>query len=146
MKKLILSSLAVLGLSAAFVAPAEAQVLVNSTAPGASITGAASFTNFNGSTSAVAGEVTYPSRVYATDVVVTIGDGTGTGILGAAIDGNVVLTILNVGVTTALQVATPDTTVEGAVSADLVALDPATSPGLNQYVSIVRAWQSGGLD
>jgi hypothetical protein len=146
MKKLILSSVAFLGLFGAFVAPAQAQILVNSTPTGGSITGAASFTNFNGSTSAIAGEVTFPANVYAVDVVVT----PSAVLSGGAATGDVILGILTVGSTAAPTVISPTTgtSVESAVAAAITGVPTAgaTTPNLNTQVSLIRAWTSGGLN
>ncbi|TVU55593.1 MAG: hypothetical protein EA414_00890 [Arthrospira sp. PLM2.Bin9] len=137
MKKLILSSVAVLGLSAAFSAPAEAQVIISSPPAGGSITGAASFTNFNGSTSAIAGQVTYPVRVFAEDVVVTLTDPA----VGGAATGDLLLSELTVApgtIDTATLLPGNGTSVEAAV-ATLI----STSTVLNEQVSLIRAWRSG---
>jgi hypothetical protein len=140
MKKLILSSLAVLGLSAAFVAPAEAQVLVNSTPPGGSITGAASFTNFNGSTSAIAGEVTYPEGIFAEDVNVVLQAIIGTDpTAGDVILSDLLVDPLVIDVTTLLPSNT--SSVEAAVATLIT-----NAADLNEQVSLIRAWTSGGLD
>lgn len=138
MKKLILSSLAVVGLSAAFVAPAQAQVIVNSTPPGGSITGAASFTNINGSTSAIAGEVTYPGLVYADDVTVTV---TPT---GGVLTNDVTLDLLNVATATidTTLMTSPGSTVEAAVAQEIT----AATGDVSTQASLIRAWTAGGLD
>ncbi|MBS0018652.1 MAG: hypothetical protein KFF72_20270 [Arthrospira sp. SH-MAG29] len=139
MKKLILSSVAVLGLSAAFSAPAEAQVILSSPPAGGSITGAASFTNFNGSTSAIAGQVTYPVGVFSPDVVVTLTDPT----VGGADTGDLLLSELTVATASTIDITTllPGTgsSVEAAV-ATLISEGTAT---LNDRVSLIRAWRSG---
>lgn len=138
MKKLILSSVAVLGLSAAFSAPAQAQVLLSSPPAGGSITGAASFTNFNGSTSAIAGQVTYPVGVFAEDVVVTLTDPT----VGAADTGDLLLSELTVApgtIDTTTLLPGTGSSVEAAV-ATLISEGTAT---LNDRVSLIRAWRSG---
>jgi hypothetical protein len=138
MKKLILSSLALLGFSVAFSAPAEAQVIISSPPAGGSITGASSFTNLNGSTSAIAGQVTFPTGVYAQKVRVR-----NTTRLGAAAAGDVVLTGLTVdqgnGVTATPLPGTTTTSVEAAVAT----LINAGTGGLNGQVSLIRAWRSG---
>jgi hypothetical protein len=146
MKKLILSSVAFLGLFGAFVAPAQAQILVNSTPSGGSITGAASFTNFNGSTSAIAGEVTFPANRYAVDVRVV----PQALLSGTAAGGDVILGPLRVLSTTAIATIDPTTgtSVESAVAAAITGVPTtgATTPNLNTQVSLIRAWTSGGLN
>jgi hypothetical protein len=142
MKKLILSSLAVLGLSAAFVAPAKAQVLVNSTPSGASITGAASVTNINGATSAIAGEVTYPEGIFADDVTVTLTPPTDTFASGEA-----TLEVLVVSGTMDKATLLPTNTsnVEAAVAAAINS-GAVTAADVSEQVSLIRAWTAGGLD
>jgi hypothetical protein len=137
MKKLILSSLALLGFSVAFSAPAEAQVIISSPPAGGSITGASSFTNFNGSTSAIAGQVTFPTGVYAQKVRVR-----NTTRLGAADDGDVVLTGLTVDQDGGTATALPGTTTT-SVEAAVATLINAGTGGLNGQVSLIRAWRSG---
>jgi hypothetical protein len=143
MKKLILSSLAVLGLSAAFVAPAEAQLVSVPSSSGGSMTGAASFTNFNGSTSAIAGQVTFPSGIYAEDVTVTLTTPT-----AVPSSGEVVLEVLAV---TSTTITVPATPVPGSVEEAVAAVIDGTATTVNaadieDVVSIARAWASGGLD
>lgn len=139
MKKLILSSVAFLGLSVALVAPAQAQVIVNSTPSGGSVTGAASFTNINGATSAIAGEITYPSYVYPdSGVTVTL-----TAPVGTVASGEVILVELNVAADSVLEVLpNTGTSVESAVASEIT----AATGDLNAQVSLIRAWTSGGLN
>jgi hypothetical protein len=140
MKKAILSTLAVLGASSAFITPASAQVIVNSTTTGGSVTGAASVVNTPGVTSTIAAEITYPNLVFPTDgafdVTTTGGDATNGDLhyLGATIAGTADTSL----------VVTPDatTSVEAAVAAEITA---ATGDILLQP-AIIRAWRSGGLD
>jgi hypothetical protein len=150
MKKLILSSVAVLGLSAGFSAPAQAQVLVGSPSQGASMTGAASFTNFNGSTSAIAGQVTFPSGIFVNGTNVDIAPVADPavpatdGFIGTAAGGD--LQLVELGVTpegtvdntTLIPGATAN--VEAAVATAITG-DATTT--LNARVSLIRAWRSG---
>jgi hypothetical protein len=148
MKKLILSSVAVLGLSAGFSAPAQAQVLVGSPSQGASMTGAASFTNFNGSTSAIAGQVTFPSGIFVNgtnvDIPFSVPAVPATdGFIGTAAGGD--LQLVELGVT---PEGTVDSTtlIPGATANVEAAVATAISDGtatLNARVSLIRAWRSG---
>lgn len=140
MKKVFLSALAVAGI-AAFISPAQAQVIVNSTPSGAAITGAASFANFNSGTSSIAGEVNYPSSAYSPNVLVTVTASTGTP--EAA---NVVLTGLTVAPSTALTVVTPAPTDSFETQAALALKAVTDTVNLNSQVSLIRAWTSGGLN
>jgi len=136
MNKVILSSLALLGLSVAFVAPAQAQssVLVNSTNSQGSITGAATVVNMNGLTSAMAAQVTYPSHVYALGGVVTP-------LYAMQTDGStLLLTGLTVRPLDQLATTTlPVSLVETAVAAKL----GGAHITISDQVSIIRAWRSG---
>jgi len=140
MKKLILSSLAVLGLSAAFVAPAKAQLINGSTSP--SFTGAASFVNTDGSVSTSAAEAVFPDGYLFTSG----GDATVTHIANPANAAQTVISVIQLNATAAAPAA--PATVEAEVAATLNGLSGGINDtnGLSQYVGIVRAWRSGGLD
>jgi hypothetical protein len=147
MKKLILSSVAVLGLSAGFSAPAQAQVLVGSPSQGASMTGAASFTNFNGSTSAIAGQVTFPSGIFVNGTNVDIAPVADPavpatdGFIGTAAGGD--LQLVELGVTPIVLDST--TLIPGATANVEAAVATAitNAADLNNRVSLIRAWRSG---
>ncbi|MCT7960273.1 hypothetical protein NG791_06280 [Laspinema sp. D1] len=145
MNKVILSSLALLGLSVAFVAPAQAQdnvnprVLVNSTSPGASITGAAAVRNFNTMTSTAAVQVTYPNGVYAESAIVSpVYNPAAGGTITK--DTIVVLQSVEVKPVTLKLDAPQGASVEGAV-ATLITGGQATT--LGDRVSLIQAWRSG---
>ena len=140
MNKVILSSLALLGLSVAFVAPAQAQtaptnVLVNSPTGGASITGATVIRNKNGLTSAAAVQVTFPNTHFAEGGVVT----PVYSVDPVDVDSIAVVTSVTVEATTlTVQAAPTGNTVEGATAA---LIEGSTS--LGEQVSLIRAWRSG---
>ncbi|MCT7955754.1 hypothetical protein [Laspinema palackyanum] len=150
MNKLILSSIALLGLSVAFVAPAQAEdnvnprVLVNSTSPGASITGAAAVSNImNGITSTVAVQVTYPNGVYATRAIATpvYNPAAGTTITKDSIVVLASVSVSPVDMANDLKIDAPHgASVEGSVAKLITGGDGTT---LGDRVSYIRAWRSG---
>lgn len=151
MNKVILSSLALLGLSVAFVAPAQAQaqpsVLVNSTNSQGSITGAAIVSNINGLTSAVAAQVTFPALVYAVGAIVTPVHGPKT-----QNDVNHIIIVENNDVNSivlrSLTVTHTGTLATSELAVSAVETAVATKLGaagitISDQVSLIRAWRSG---
>lgn len=104
---------------------------------GSSISAAAVFTNeTNGSVSVIAVQSTLPSSVYASEATATLVTRDGT-----VANGDVVLTGLKVNGVIVTNPASAST-VESEV-AELIAAPAAT---LNDRVSLIRAWRSGGMD
>ncbi|MCT7967481.1 hypothetical protein NG799_14165 [Laspinema sp. D1] len=136
MNKVILSSLALLGLSVAFVAPAQAQsapnVLVNPTPGAASITGAASVSNMNGATSSMAVQVTFPATMYAKDGKAA------ADFAGTVAQNDLRVNTITVTASELLNIPTSANSFEGTAAAKLTAAGT-----ISDQVSLIRAWRSG---
>lgn len=144
MKKLILSALTIAGI-AAFAAPAQSQVLVNSTTSAASATGASTFSNFNGATSSIAGQVTSGTASFNIVEVEVINPPVATDITGT----QAILSELTVTATPVIATPPAPVTFEAAAAAALTNVTDTTNPAdsdLNAQVSLIRAWTSGGLN